>query len=112
MKNVVITGSSRGIGFELVNLFSQNNYNVIALSRNVSSITKLNLKNVSAFSTDLSDADSINNAVKFIKKNFSSVDVLINNAGKLINKPFIETTIQDFKSVYSVNVFGLARRTI
>jgi len=108
MKNVVITGSSRGIGFELVNLFSQNNYNVIALSRNVSSITKLNLKNVSAFSTDLSDADSINNAVKFIKKNFSSVDVLINNAGKLINKPFIETTIQDFKSVYSVNVFGLA----
>ena len=66
------------------------------------------MKNVSAFSTDLSDADSINNAVKFIKKNFSSVDVLINNAGKLINKPFVETTIQDFKSVYSVNVFGLA----
>jgi NAD(P)-dependent dehydrogenase (short-subunit alcohol dehydrogenase family) len=108
MKNVVITGSSRGIGFELVNLFSQNNYNVIALSRNVSSITKLNLSNVSAFSTDLSDADSINNAVNFIKNNFSSVDILINNAGKLINKPFIETTIQDFKSVYSVNVFGLA----
>ena len=71
MKNVVITGSSRGIGFELVNLFSQNNYNVIALSRNVSSITKLNLNNVSAFSTDLSDADSINNAVEFIKNNFS-----------------------------------------
>ena len=71
-------------------------------------ITKLNLNNVSTFSTDLSDADSINNAVEFIKNNFSTVDVLINNAGKLINKPFIETTIQDFKSVYSVNVFGLA----
>ena len=112
MKNVVITGSSRGIGFELVNLFSQNNYNVIALSRNVSSITKLNLNNVSTFSTDLSDADSINNAVEFIKNNFSTVDVLINNAGKLINKPFIETTIQDFKSVYSVNVFGLAELTV
>jgi short-subunit dehydrogenase len=108
MKNVIITGSSRGIGFELVNLFSQNNYNVIALSRNVSSISKLNLNNVSTFSTDLSDSDSINKAVKFIKNKFSSVDVLINNAGKLINKPFIETSFEDFKSVYSVNVFGLA----
>ena len=108
MKNVIITGSSKGIGFELVNLFSQNNYNVIALSRNVSSISKLNLNNVSTFSTDLSDSDSINKAVKFIKNKFSSVDVLINNAGKLINKPFIETSFEDFKSVYSVNVFGLA----
>jgi short-subunit dehydrogenase len=108
MKNVIITGSSRGIGFELVNLFSQNNYNVIALSRNVSSISKLNLNNVSTFSTDLSDSDSINKAVKFIKNKFSSVDILINNAGKLINKPFIETSFEDFKSVYSVNVFGLA----
>ena len=108
MKNVIITGSSRGIGFELVNLFSQNNYNVIALSRNVSSISKLNLNNVSTFSTDLSDSDSINKAAKFIKNKFSSVDILINNAGKLINKPFIETSFEDFKSVYNVNVFGLA----
>ena len=108
MKNVVITGSSRGIGFELVNLFNKNNYNVIALSRNLSSISKLNLNNVSTFSTDLSDSSSINKAVKFINNKFSSVDILINNAGKLINKPFIETTKQDFISVYSVNVFGLA----
>ena len=108
MKNVVITGSSRGIGFELVNLFNKNNYNVIALSRNLSSISRLNLNNVSTFSTDLSDSSSINKAVKFINNKFSSVDILINNAGKLINKPFIETTKQDFISVYSVNVFGLA----
>ena len=81
MKNVVITGSSRGIGFELVNLFNKNNYNVIALSRNLSSISKLNLNNVSTFSTDLSDSSSINKAVKFINNKFSSVDILINNAG-------------------------------
>ena len=108
MKNVIITGSSRGIGFELVNLFNQNNYNVIALSRNTSSISKLNLNNVSTCSTDLSDSNSINKAVSFIKNKFNSVDILINNAGKLINKPFIETTKEDFISVYSVNVFGVA----
>ena len=108
MKNVIITGSSRGIGFELVNLFNQNNYNVIALSRNTSSISKLNLNNVSTCSTDLSDSNSINKAVSFIKNKFSSVDILINNAGKLINKSFVETTKEDFISVYSVNVFGVA----
>ena len=108
MKNVIITGSSRGIGFELVNLFNQNNYNVIALSRNTSSISKLNLNNVSTCSTDLSDSSSINKAVSFIKNKFNSVDILINNAGKLINKSFVETTKEDFISVYSVNVFGVA----
>ena len=66
------------------------------------------MNNVSTFSTDLSDSDSINKAAKFIKNKFSSVDILINNAGKLINKPFIETSFEDFKSVYNVNVFGLA----
>lgn len=108
MKNVIITGSSRGIGFELVNLFNQNNYNVIALSRNTSSISKLNLNNVFTCSTDLSDSNSINKAVSFIKNKFNSVDILINNAGKLINKSFVETTKEDFISVYSVNVFGVA----
>ena len=108
MKNVIITGSSRGIGFELVNLFNQNNYNVIALSRNVSSISKLNLNNVTTCPTDLSDSNSINKAVSFIKNKFNSVDILINNAGKLINKSFVETTKEDFISVYSVNVFGVA----
>ena len=108
MKNVIITGSSRGIGFELVNLFNQNNYNVIALSRNTSPISKLNLNNVFTCSTDLSDSNSINKAVSFIKNKFNSVDILINNAGKLINKSFVETTKEDFISVYSVNVFGVA----
>ena len=108
MKNVIITGSSRGIGFELVNLFNQNNYNVIALSRNTSSISKLNLNNVFTCSTDLSDSNSINKAVSFINNKFNSVDILINNAGNLINKSFVETTKEDFISVYSVNVFGVA----
>ena len=46
MKNVVITGTSRGIGLELVKLFSNENYNVIALSRDISAIS--HIKNISS----------------------------------------------------------------
>ena len=106
MKNIVITGASRGIGFELVKIFSNNNYNIIALSRNISPTT--GIKNVESFSTDLSSPNSIKKSIDFINSKFKSVDILINNAGKLLNKPFSETTFSDFKEVYSVNLFGLA----
>ena len=106
MKNVVITGTSRGIGYELVQLYGTKNYNVICLTRDLS--TTSNSKNISVVSTDLSSPESIKNAVDFINDKFSSVDILINNAGQLINKPFNKTSFTDFESVYKVNVFGVA----
>ena len=106
MKNVVITGTSRWIGYELVQLYGAKNYNVICLTRDLSTIS--NSKNISVFSTDLSSPESIKNAVDFINDKFSSVDILINNAGQLINKPFNKTSFTDFESVYKVNVFGVA----
>ena len=50
MKNVVITGTSRGIGYELVQLYGAKNYNVICLTRDLSTIS--NSKNISVVSTD------------------------------------------------------------
>lgn len=105
MKNVIITGASRGIGFELTKLFSAKGFKVIALSRNVS---KLNLPNVTAFQLDISSEKSISKIVKLILNDFNKVDILINNAGSLINKPFSQTSFNDFESIYKVNVFGLA----
>ncbi len=105
MKNVVITGSSRGIGFELAKLFNKNNFNVIALSRNYSIINDLQLKNVKSFYLDISSTKSIIEAVASVSKEFKKVDILINNAGFLINKPFIDTSFEDFEKIYKVNVF-------
>ncbi|MDA9106642.1 SDR family oxidoreductase [Flavobacteriaceae bacterium] len=105
MKNVIITGASRGIGFELTKLFCDKGYKVIALSR---SISKLNIPNVTAYELDISCEKSILKTVKLILNDFSQVDILINNAGSLINKPFSETSFNDFESIYKVNVFGLA----
>ena len=111
MKNIIITGTSRGIGFELAQLFAKNNFNVLALSRNTKPLENLNLKNISTISVDLSDENDLKKVTGFVNKNWKQVDILINNAGKLINKPFGNLTSEDFLEVYKVNVFAVAELT-
>ena len=111
MKHVIITGTSRGIGYELVQLFAKEGHKVLALSRNTEPVTQLNLNNVSSLSVDLSDESELKTVSDFITANWEKVDILINNAGKLINKPFTEISTQDFIDVFTVNVFGLAALT-
>ena len=111
MKHIIITGTSRGIGFELVKLYANAGHQVLALSRNSQPITNLGLSNVTAFSFDLNDADAYKKVEDFVTNNWKHVDILINNAGALLNKPFAETTITDFEQVYKTNVFGVAEMT-
>ena len=111
-KNIIITGTSRGIGFEMVKIFAEQGHHVLALSRNEKPIQNLNLDNVNAFSFDLNDPDSYSRIESYIKDTWDSqLDVLINNAGVLLNKPFAETTIDDFEFVYRTNVYGVAELT-
>jgi short-subunit dehydrogenase len=111
MKNIVITGTSRGIGFELAKQFAENGYQVLALSRNTAPLSAVNHKNIKVLSVDISNAEDLNKVTDFIKSTWKKVDVLINNAGKLINKPFTEISSEDFLEVYQVNVFGVAEIT-
>ena len=110
-KNVIITGTSRGIGFELVKLFANQGHNVLALSRNDKPINNLGLKNVTAWSFDLGDATSYKKVNRYVQNNWQQVDILINNAGALLNKSFAETTMDDFEYIYKANVFGVAEMT-
>lgn len=110
-KNVIITGTSRGIGFELVKLFASQGHNVLALSRNEHPISLLKLKNVVTFPFDLNDSEAYQIVSDYVKTHWKQVDILINNAGQLLNKPFSETTISDFENVYKTNVFGVAELT-
>lgn len=110
-KNIIITGTSRGIGFELVQLFAKAGHSVLALSRNEKPIKNLNLENVKTFSFDLNDSETYKNIEDFIKINWEQVHVLINNAGALVNKPFSEISIKDFETVYKTNVFGVVALT-
>ena len=105
MKNVIITGTSSGIGLELVKTYSKNGYNVISLSR--SNLDEKSLKNVKHINFDITNDESITNLADTVNKEYNSIDILINNAGKLINKPFEDFTKKDFYSIYDVNVFGV-----
>jgi len=107
-KNVIITGTSRGIGFELVHLFANQGHNVLALSRNAQPVNNLHFDNITSMAFDLCKGEDYIKVEDFIKTEWKHVDVLINNAGTLLNKPFAETSMEDFENVYKTNVFGVA----
>jgi len=107
-KNIIITGTSRGIGFELVHIFANQGYNVLALSRNARPVTDLHFDNVTSFSFDLNEQSDYKKVSEFIESEWKYVDILINNAGTLLNKPFAETTMADFDHVFRTNVFGVS----
>ncbi|QTE23929.1 SDR family NAD(P)-dependent oxidoreductase [Polaribacter cellanae] len=111
MKNIVITGTSRGIGFELAQQFAKNGHQVLAISRNSKPLTNINHKNITALSIDISSNKDLQKVTQFVEKTWNKVDILINNAGKLVNKPFTEISSEDFLEVYKVNVFAVAEIT-
>ena len=111
MKKVIITGTSRGIGFELAQQFAKNNFQVLALSRNQKPLDNLKLKNIETLSVDVCNQDDLQKVSKYLSEYWGDVDILIHNAGFLINKPFESLTKDDFLRVYDVNVFGVAALT-
>lgn len=111
MANIVITGTSRGIGFELARLCADEGHQVLALSRNNVPISSLNYENITSFSFDFFNPADMGKLNSFLEERWQKVDVLINNAGSLVNKPFLETTTKEFEAVYRVNVFGVAEIT-
>ncbi len=104
--NIVVTGASRGIGFELVKQFLNTGHTVFCLTRNLEPLKSIVHKNLKSISTDLSSQDSMNAAVDFIKKEFAHIDCIINNAGSLVNKPYEIITYDELQKTYQVNVFA------
>lgn len=108
---VIITGASKGIGFELIKLFLNNpKYSVLAISRNIDSLTKLvnenNTINLIPFKADITNSNQQKKIVTLIKKIKLPVAILINNAGEIVNKPFEKITEKELESVYATNVFA------
>lgn len=107
MKKIIITGTSRGIGLELVKILAKQGHSILALSRTVNEQVKA-VPNVHCMSIDLTVEDDLQQVNSFIIQSWKSVDVIINNAGALLNKPFEQISKEEFEYVYKVNVFGVA----
>ena len=110
MKNIIITGTSRGIGYELALQFANAGHQVLAISRNTPQ-TLMEHPNVSCLSLDISVAEDLIQVEKFIAHTWKKVDVLLHNAGSLLHKPFDQISTEEFQSVYKVNVFAVAELT-
>ena len=109
-KNIIITGAGRGIGRATALLAASQGNQVFAISRTIDDLKGID--NIQAFSVDLIDPEAIRSFCQDFTSRGISIDVLINNAGKLENIPFKETTFDVFESVFKVNVFGLSELTM
>jgi 3-oxoacyl-[acyl-carrier protein] reductase len=112
--NIIITGASRGVGFETAIQLCQSGHHVLAVARNAKGLENLQQK-VSAFGadnklmvlqTDISSEKGIQELIFTVEKLNKPIDVLINNAGTILNKPFEQISLQELRQVYEVNVFA------
>lgn len=110
-KNIVITGTSRGIGYQMVGLLADTEHRVLALSRDEVPISGLGLTNCDCFPCDITQEDDLKRVAKHIEQNWGRVDILIHNSGNLVNKPFSKLTPDEVLKCYQVNVFGVMRLT-
>ncbi|RKS99898.1 SDR family oxidoreductase [Flavobacterium sp. 123] len=110
MKNIIVTGTSRGIGLELVLQFANAGHQVLALSRKIPQAL-LGNENITCLSVDLFKESELQKVENFLSTSWKHIDAVVHNAGSLLFKPFVETTQEDFESIYRVNVFGVANLT-
>lgn len=113
-KTAIVTGASGGIGAGLVEGFLGQGYNVIATShkanRNHTASNSLVL-----LEGDIAKQQTASQAVEAAINTFGTVDVLVNNAGIFLNKPFLDFTIEDFDALVSTNLLGffyITQRTV
>ena len=110
MKNIIITGTSRGIGYELALQFANAGHQVLALSRKTPQAL-IEHQNITCLSVDLSKESDLHLVENFLSASWKKVDAIVHNAGSLLLKPFNEITSDEFENVYKVNVFGVANLT-
>lgn len=109
-KTVLITGASRGIGRECSIVFSKNGYNVVANYLN-SEKEVLDLAagydNILPVKADVSDEEQVKAMIALATRKFGDIDVLINNAGIALQKLFTDTSSDEWRCLFDVNVGGV-----
>jgi len=104
---MIVTGGSQGIGAGVVKTFLGRGYNVVANSRNITKSGAFEVSNKLALvDGDIAQSQTAAKIAEVAKSKFGSIDALVNNAGIYFAKPFTDYTIEDLKSLVSVNIEG------
>ena len=115
--NIIVTGASRGIGYEMVKLFAGNgNHHIIAISRNEEKLQRLvkECENINPETRviplvlDLLEILDNPDRLANVKTAMEHIDILINNAGSLTNKAFDSTGLKEAHNMFSTNFFAPA----
>lgn len=113
--NIIVTGASKGIGYETVLALSKDkNNHIIAMARNAAQLLMLqdaclalHQNRITCFPCDMTHINLAE--MQQVLSPFEKIDILINNAGLLIQKPFLSLSQADWQNTFEVNVFGVVR---
>jgi acetoacetyl-CoA reductase/3-oxoacyl-[acyl-carrier protein] reductase len=111
-KVAFVTGASRGIGKSIAETLIKAQYKVAVgynSNRELAELVTNGLSSAIAVHVDVSDADSIDQAISFTEQKFGEVEILVNNAGIAQQKSFLELTDADWQEMLSVNLLGAVR---
>lgn len=111
MKTVLITGASSGIGKEAAKTLLAKGYTVYVAARRVDKMQELAQAGAIAVPMDITKEEDVERVVARIEAEHGGVDVLVNNAGFGMYGAMEDTTIEDARYQFEVNLFGLARLT-
>lgn len=113
-KTALITGASRGIGYETAKLFAKNGYNVaINYNKNKELATALLNELLEAecsamvVQADVSSKEQVDSMINSVHKQFGEIDVLVNNAGIAKQRLFTDISVQEWDYMFDVNVKGM-----
>jgi NAD(P)-dependent dehydrogenase (short-subunit alcohol dehydrogenase family) len=106
-KTVIVTGASRGIGAGLVKAFLDRGYNVVANALDMTKSGAFEASDKLALvDGSIAEAATAAKIAEAAKGKFGSIDALVNNAGIYFSKPFTDYTVEDLRSLSSVNLEG------
>lgn len=120
-KVAIITGSSRGIGYQIAKSFLENGAKVVICGSKEENALKavdnlqkeMNLKEdyILPVGVDMKSTLSIKDMVDKVIKKWGHIDILVNNAGITSNVSLLDSNDEDFYNMFEVNVFGLLKTT-
>lgn len=110
IKNVIVTGVTRGIGRQIALDLAECGYFVIGLYKENESLAKeleQNFKNIKTYKCDISNYNQVNETAQMILSEFNNIYALINNAGVAKTALFTDMCEQDYDRIFDTNVKGV-----